>query len=35
MLAAFHFYKGGEKVDTVNGANIEALEAALLSQLGS
>uniref|UniRef100_A0A7R9U0I5 Thioredoxin domain-containing protein n=1 Tax=Pinguiococcus pyrenoidosus TaxID=172671 RepID=A0A7R9U0I5_9STRA len=32
-VPAFHFWKGGEKVDIVSGANPDALEGALLKQL--
>ncbi|CAM9942616.1 unnamed protein product, partial [Choristocarpus tenellus] len=28
-VPSFHFWKGGKKVDFVNGANIEALESAI------
>jgi len=28
-VPAFHFFKGGVKIDVVNGANIEALEGAI------
>jgi len=28
-VPAFHYFKDGEKVDVVNGANAEAIEAAI------
>ena len=28
-VPAFHYYKNGEKIDAVNGANAEAIEAAI------
>ena len=28
-VPAFHFFKGGKKIDVVNGANAEALESAI------
>jgi len=32
-VPSFHYFKGGEKVDVVNGANVEAIEAAITKHI--
>ena len=32
-VPSFHYFKGGEKVDVVNGANAEAIEAAITKHI--
>ncbi len=32
-VPSFHYFKSGEKVDVVNGANAEAIEAAIKKNL--
>lgn len=32
-VPSFHYFKNGEKVDVVNGANAEAIEAAITKNL--
>lgn len=32
-VPSFHYFKEGEKVDVVNGANAEAIEAAITKHL--
>lgn len=33
-VPSFHYFKEGEKVDVVNGANAEAIEACITKHLG-
>ena len=33
-VPSFHYFKDGEKVDVVNGANAEAIEAAISKHMG-
>mmetsp|Transcript_16447 Transcript_16447/g.47638 ORF Transcript_16447/g.47638 Transcript_16447/m.47638 type:complete len:145 (-) Transcript_16447:77-511(-) len=33
-VPSFHYFKNGEKVDVVNGANAEAIEAAITKHMG-
>ena len=32
-VPSFHYFKNGEKIDVVNGANAEAIEAAITKNL--